>query len=271
MSFRVALKNITRVRWLLDPEVGERFLFALGMPFDALADWMNEGVKARMPGAGTPTALYLVGRDRDIQRGFQEPAESYALRLRHAFETWQYGGLPFGIEAALRAYVSPADIKVRLVNATHLGSDNLANWKTTDVGGAFSRYYATGIASYWFWRVATPETKWWRSYAILYAANVWTRRTWGSGTWGSGTWGSTMTSAQARTVRQILRKWGPARQWYQWIIVAFDDAVFDPMTGDGCPTAGGWDKASYNDGGVQKRRRDSRAIYLQGPDAPGAT
>ncbi|MCC6559658.1 MAG: hypothetical protein IT372_42620, partial [Polyangiaceae bacterium] len=122
---------------------------ALGV--DALIDGALEAAFAAMPGqnrfgpmlGGFPNvdALPMLGRDRRIVRGFTEPPEDYAFRLRHFRELWRGAGLAFGLLQQLRAVLGPNPPRVRLVNTGGV-------WHTIEANGTWRLHTPTGAGGF---------------------------------------------------------------------------------------------------------------------------
>lgn len=242
---------------------GERWLYTFGLLADGVFDWTYDGVRARFPSFVPVDGLPALGRDRQITRGFAEPADAYRLRLRRFLDAHQVQGNPFELCRQIRGYLSPYDVRVRVV-------DMHGTWTTVDVGGAESILAARGN---WDWDGLTGVDHLYRFWVIIYpgSSGLWsTEGTWGPGStqWGDGgTWGTTATPEQVHGVREIVRAWRPEGTSCPWIIIAFDDASFDPTSSIGDPgfpdgTWGEW--SAYDAFGVRRPTRNRTARYWQG-------
>lgn len=238
---------------------GARFIYTFGVMADGVLDWSFGGVKARFPSFAPPDALPAIGRDRVIMRGFDEPDATYALRLRRAFDSHQLQGNPFELLREIRAYLYPFDVRCRLV-------DNRGTWTTIDVGGAES---IDRVAANWDWDGHAPPA-WSRFWVIIYpsTSGLWSAAASGSGhsVWGTGnTIGTTATPAQVHSIREICRAWRPEGTRLMNIIVAFDDASFDPAHAPGAPLPDGtWGTWGKYVGGVKRPARLATARYWDG-------
>jgi hypothetical protein len=264
-AFRDLINDIAPP-WLKE-SVGERVLYPFGLARDLLAEKTRQGVRARMPGFGTPTALPYSGADRRIIRGFQETDDAYALRLRRFLDSWAHAGSPTADLTQLAGFVSPTILTMREVGDSGV-------WDTCDDGATVWHWFRQdGVhpADNWDWDSLNgyPTTRWWRTWFIIYAGSLWAKDgTWGSGgKWGDGgAWGSTMTKAQALTIRAIIAQWKGQHSSCQWIILAFDDTWFSPFAAAGSAKLpdGQWGKWSRVVGGVYVKSRTETARYADG-------
>lgn len=206
---------------------GERFLYLSGLLADGQAERSMQGIKARFPGLGTPEALTMIGNDRKIVRGFDEPDAAYAARLRSWLDDHRIRGGPVALFRQLRGYLTPTAVKLRTV-------DDTGNWKTWDAGSTVLQRTTEA----WDW---DAFDRWWRFWVFVYTeSGPFTRRVWGSGTWGQGTWGSSATREQIDSLKQIVRDWKPDHAHPVAICLCFDDDAFDPSTHTDFPD-GTWD------------------------------
>jgi hypothetical protein len=244
MSFRDSIKLISPP-WLAG-RVTERIGYAVGLVLDATNDQIREGVRARMPGEGTPDALPFIGNDRQIDRGPRESADSYAARLREAFDTWRAAGSARAMLGQLRAYflgtASPPPIRI---------VSDRSVWHTIDnVTGIVTKYVPGSGLRNWRWdafssSLASPpgSPRWWRAWVVIDSS---------SGPWepwylgdpnvslGDGhTLGSTATVEEVTSIRKIVRKWRPANAHLVNVIVTFDAALFDTGNAPGAPMPDG--------------------------------
>lgn len=221
MSFRFSFEPIS-TPWLA-ARIGLRIFYTIGTMLDAYSDEMREGIKARMPGIGTYTALPYLGRDRQIDRGPTEPDASYAARLSGAFDAWRIAGSARAILEQLRAYFSPSDgPPMRTVS-------NQAVWHEIDpTSGETTK---TVVRTNWQWDSfgqATPRTKNHRGWVIIEGLGIWILDRYdGTTTWGDGgTWGSTALPPEVAAIRGIVRKWKSAHNYVPSVIVTFNAGLF---------------------------------------------
>lgn len=247
-------------RWLTEGD-GELVLTTLGLLEDALVERTRQGIKARFPQEAPSDALAPLGRDRRIIRGISESDEDYAARLLRWLDDWKVAGNPYALMGQIRAYCG-VDMRTRTV-------DTRGNWYTIEADG--TRSYSLAQAN-WDWD--GDADKWSRFWVILYPpAELWTiSGQWGNGAlWSSGKWGNpgatfgtTATPEQIRSIRSIIADWKPAGTRCPYVIVAFDDASFDPVTSPGAPMPDGtWGRYSTGTNPAVKSRLDT-ARYWKG-------
>ena len=238
-----------------------RYLYAAATVADAVLEVSLQGLQARWPGVGTPTALPLHGRDRCIRRGFGESDASYAARLPRWLDDWRRAGNPFGLMRAVRDYALPHVPMLRIVNQS-------GTWYTLD--GETESVVQTWPAVNWDWDGDTSKPT--RFWLIIYSAP--TPNPWDEGTsyddgnpWdGGATYGTSATAEQVATVRAIVRDFKCAGDLCDEIIIAFDPLSFDPTAAPGDPGMpdGTWGHWSKNVGGVQVPSRLETAEYWDG-------
>jgi hypothetical protein len=241
-------------RWLTLGE-GDAVGMSIGIVVDAAAQRAYEGTLARFPQHCPDECLPLIGRDRLIVRGIDEAAEGYAERLVGWLDAHRGRGNPYALAEQLRAYCQ-ADVRVRTVDAR-------GNWYTIDRDGSRSFVLNTGS---WLWDGTPAAPEWARFWVIIYptaAGEPWSEGPdWGDvdlwgGAWGTPgyTWGSTATPGQVAAVRAIVSQWKPAGTRCEHIIIAFDDASFDPAAPE---PDGTWDRQSIGDPSVARRLATAR-------------
>lgn len=222
MALRDSIRNIAPP-WLLD-FVGERLLYIGGLAFDAVEEWLHEGIKQRYPDHAAPDALPFIGNDRLIERGPAEPDASYKPRLRQAVDTWRFAGSGETLLKQLAAYFTgigqPA---MRLVSDSSVWHEY--NWSN----GTVVRTKVT--PANWIWDALTG-TRWWRGWVIIDSSGgPFVRFLWGStgGKWGhrNAPWGCTATKAQIDDIRRVVLKWKPQNVHVPVIIVTFNASLFE--------------------------------------------
>lgn len=266
-------QNFRRIRQFIAPRwltegVGGSVGYALDLVKDAYLTRVLLGLLARFPQNGPdgetapPDALAAMGRDRRVVRGFNETAESYAVRLRAWLDDRKTAGNPFTLMQKIAEYVGTSTgFVIKTV-------DNNGNWYVREADGTRAMYLKQAN---WDWD--TNTAKWARFWVILHPPSTfWSEGyDWGDvagPSWGEeiGTWGSTATYAQVRTIRSLVSDWKPAGTNCTNIIVAFDPASFDPeaaLHSAGMPD-GLWGSWSKLDAGVQVPARLSTARYWKG-------
>lgn len=219
MPFRESIINIAPP-WL-QKGTGLALLTSIGTVIDALGDWQRWGVRASLPTTAPPDALHLIGNDRQIDRGPNEPAPGYAVRLQRAFDTWKGAGGAATMLQQLLAYYTGGT----LPTAMRAVSDSSV-WHELDmVTGDVTRTKVT--PRNWIWDAFTG-TRWWRGWVIIDSTGgPYALKRWGDGhTYGDGTtWGSTATAEEAASIRKIVSKWKPANVTAR-VIIAFSSTIF---------------------------------------------
>ncbi len=246
--------------WLQDEE-GARLLFTLGTMLDGTFEWTRIGIQARFPSYLSAEVLTQIGRDRVLFRGAFESDETYADRLRGWLDAWLFAGNPFTILEQLRAYLSPHEFVMRIVN-------NGGSWYTLEADG--SRTYQIANAN-WDWDA--QSTYWSRFWVIMYPpTDLWDRlpdvgdpTLWGGAIGNPGyTIGSTALPQQVADVRSIVNTFKDAKSRHMHTIVCFDSLLFDP--GDTMPPNpdGTWGNSSKVVAGTRSIARSQDAIYWPG-------
>lgn len=158
---------------------GEKFLYTAGLCIDGLIEKLNQGVLARMPGVGTPTALPILAQDRNIIQGPNETVLSFQGRLRSVFEAWQRAGSRRAIFSQITAFFTPVTTLGKLPNAAIVSSvgatptDALWDVFYSDQANLDAPFHLR-IANQWNW---DNIFQWWRAWLILYAYLVTTGNT----------------------------------------------------------------------------------------------
>lgn len=220
MPFRDSILAISPPFLTEEGGVAEAVQYAEGTAMDALGQWAIEGVKASMPGVGTPTALYLSGRDMQIDRGPNETDDHYAARLQGAVDSHRVKGSGPELLRQLHSWFSPSTATpLRIVS-------NSAVWHSIDT--TTEDVTKTVVGTNWTWDALTP-TNWWRGWVIIdSSAGPWAPKVWGSsGNYGTGTWGSSATPTEVASIRRIVDTWKPAHITCVNIIVTFAATLFE--------------------------------------------
>jgi len=220
MPFRDSILEISPP--FLLGEVGAGIQYSEGVIIDALGDWMIDGVKASMPGIGTPDALFLIGRDMQLDRGPSETDDHYAMRLQGAIESHRRKGNGGELLRQLLAWFSPStSTPLRLVSESAVWHEiNLLNGLVTK----------TNVGTNWNWDAFVG--RWFRGWVIIdSSAAPWVPDLWGDpGTWGDGgTWGSDATVDQVAQLQSIVSKWKPAHVACLNIIITFSATLFEVL------------------------------------------
>lgn len=262
--------------WAQDPDEGAPLLYTFGRLARSVRDRARDGLAARFPGGAKrygqrfdpapDDALSLISRDRKIVRGIDEEPEAFALRLIAWLDDHRNRGNAYALMRQVRGYCNAA-VRVRTVDAR-------GNWYTLQRDG--SREFLLNQGN-WNWDDA-DAARWSRFWVIIYPTTDTPPLPWDVGpTWGAAgavwgpdrTWGTTATRAQVREVRAIVRDWKPAGTTCVRIVIAFDDASFDPTAALGSPgmpngTWGTW--SNGEDPARTDRLRTAR--YWKGTGGP---
>jgi hypothetical protein len=253
--FRRAYKTLLPA-WLSTGE-GEFVGYSLGLLCDAFAERMRLGLLARFPQFAPPDALSYLGRDRRIVRGINEPDDAYAARLVRYLDDHRVQGNPYALMDQLAAYCQ-AEVRIRTV-------DRSGNWFTRDRDGTLS---ALINQANWDWDGGAASS-WSRFWVIIYPTadgQPWAASVGGSpASWPvGGTIGTTATPDQVASVRSIIREWQPDGTRCEWVIVAFDDASFDPTAPE---PDGTWANFGTDNAGAYEIARLTTARYWKGVSA----
>lgn len=250
--FRAGVLEISPA-WLSDLNSYKFTYSAIGIVFDALAEYLRIGVLQRFPGQAQSGALPFIGRDRKMLRGFRESDDAYVPRLRGAFETWRLAGNAQTLLTELAAYFSSnAPVLRYVVNGVDASGVVFTDWWTLE-NGVFShvRRQGTGVSN-WNWDNQIGQIRFW---IIVYRNEGFTPWFWGDGHfWGGGqSWGfeENFTENFAFDARNIIRQWKAAgSQCLQLggIIVTGDMSLFDPSGNGANYPNGNWDVYSNRAG-----------------------
>lgn len=245
---------------------GELVLSSLAELKEGFAERAYQGANARFPSTLLPSALPYIGRDRKIVRGINEPEASFAERLIRAIDDRKVQGNPFALMAQLRAYCQ-AEVRIRTVDAS-------GNWFTLERDGSLEwRIKALN----WDWDGTPRNPSFSRFWVIIYptaAGLPWAEMSPDIGT--PGPWddtigsegftiGTTATPEQIVSLRSIVREWQADGTRCEWIVVAFDDASFDPTDTSPPLPDGSWGAfGKYDGSGNYVEARLATARYIRG-------
>ncbi len=220
MAFRDSILAISPPSLCEEGGVAEAVQFAEGVAIDVVADWVTDGVKASMPGVGTNDALYLIGRDMQIDRGPNETDDHYIERLRGAVDSHRVRGAGPELLRQLLAWFSPSTATpLRLVS-------NSAVWH--EINLTTEAVTKTVVGTNWDWDAFTSE-RWWRGWVIIDStAGPWVQEIWDAGQlWDDGgVWDSSATPGEVSAIQRIVDRWKPGNIDCVNIIVIFDAALF---------------------------------------------
>jgi hypothetical protein len=238
--------------WLSDRDSYKFTYSAIGIIFDALAEYLRLGVLQRFPGVAQSSALPFIGSDRKMLRGFRESDAAYIPRLRGAFETWKFAGNAQTLLTELAAYFSPNAPVIRyVVNGDQAGVPFTDWWTLQDGEFTHVRRQGTGHNN-WNWDGQVGQIRFW---IIIYRNEGFTPWFWGDGHfWGGGqSWGfeENFTENFAADARNIINQWKAAGShclFLGGIIVTGDTSLFDPNGNGANYPNGTWDVYSNRAG-----------------------
>lgn len=164
---------------------GGKLVRAFGIVLDALADRVTDGVVARFPSELQDDALPYIGRDRRIVRGLNEPAATYAARLRRWWTDHKTRGNPIAMLRQLEAYYATAPKQIDLVYET--GTRYTLDPTTLDADGL-----GTITKDSIEWREGSDPAKWAQAWIFIRFPSA-----------------PTVTYDEAQSVIAIVRDWSP--------------------------------------------------------------
>ena len=241
---------------------GQRFMYSLGIEWDAFTQATTDGVRARCPGAPDtpPDALAYIGRDRQLVRGALESDAGFADRCRTAFDAWPRAGSLEGVLRQIQSLYSPIS-----VSGLGVGGQNgsYRTWCTiTTTGGPDS--YSAGDPTAWDWD--GDPSKWSRAWWIIHVSSV----TWPPANLGAvlilgaSNWclGLQVPKARVDDLQVVLARWKSAGTIAQ-AILTYDATWPNPAApaGPNYPD-GTWGNLHTWDGAVSKPSRYASARYL---------
>lgn len=250
-TYRNAPSLMGLPRWM-QQFVSSRVLYASGLLLDGMRSLARTSVLARFPSTNQPDALPYLGRDRNLDRGPNESADSFVARITAAFDTWATAGHPRELLSAVLSYLLPDAPIVRTVT-------DLSIWDTI-ASGTWSRQFEAN----WNW---DGVTQWWRAWVVIYTPSFGPSPTWGSFNWGDGTcWGTGASATQVQAIRNLVKKWKPANVVVPNVIVSQDPSLFDPAqpAGGGINPDGLFGRPYKTVGGVVVATRPANAAFFGG-------
>lgn len=247
MSATVRFRDIVKVpRWL--GKVGRDFAGVMASPLDTATQILAEGIAARYPGRGTPTALPYIGRSRSLIRNQAETDEAYAARLIAWLDVHPEAGWDERIARVVHEYLSTHPM-VRVV-------DRAGQWTTIAADGTVTRTNAA-----WDWDSVShperndPDEPWWSDlWVIVYptpfagAGPFLGGVTEGSPLWGADDLGIGHDVARKDyfALKGLFAQWKSAHARIRAVIWTTDATLFDPDTPASLPDGewGAWSDPS---------------------------
>ncbi len=237
-------------KWLSDRyptalTVGYRLIWSMVAALDVGAEVLSQGLNARFPGVGTPTALSLIGRSRGLIRGQNESNEDYVARLLRWLDVHPEAGWDERVARVVHEYLE-AHPRVRVV-------DRAGQWTTVDTDGTVTRTVAA-----WDWDSVShpersdPDEPWWSDlWVIVYSPFPARAGTLGDMTGDDGyALGHMVASPDVQNLKGLFAQWKAAHSRIRAVIWTTDATKFDPATPSSLPD-GTWGAWSRNVAGVQ--------------------
>ena len=280
-SFREKVRSFLPT-WLLDrtsigKTAGFRIIYSFMAILDAGAQVAIEGLQSRMPGLGTPTALPLIGKDRQIVQGPGEYNENYANRLIKWLDYWKIAGNAYSLMIAFQAYLAPNYPMIRLVTRDRPGYGSI--WYTLNTDGTLDIERVN--PSNWDWdSISNPERDgyWSDFWIVAFEPHYGKDGLWGDGNsyWYPGadvgkgqTFGQDPTYNSAQLLRSIVTQWKGAHTKCRCMIFSYRSNAYDPALPPGDPLLpdGKWGKYGKDDGsGGRIKSRDETDRYWDNID-----
>ncbi len=201
IELRVLLRTLIP-RWLQNGVVF-KLLYAIVAQFDMLVEMATAALRKRYPEANSEDVGKLLGSDRQIIRGKDEPWSTYSIRLRSWLDAHRNHGGPYGLLEQLRAYWAVTPFVIELYYAgtvprryfklweTGLITRGLALWEPENAATHFSRW-----ALRYHWPEELPAPLDWGQSGLK---------------WGDGhVWGSGLSAETVAHLRRVPSQWGNA-------------------------------------------------------------
>jgi hypothetical protein len=137
----------------------------MGLLGDGLLEKLDQGMRAHMPGYGTPEALPILGADRQLVQAPAESSASFIIRLKEFLQTWRYAGNAQSVLTQIRTYFTPYLPLVRSVS-------NSGVWDWYDAGQDTSGAPTHTQVSAWDWgsdwTALAGVVPWWRWWMLIF-------------------------------------------------------------------------------------------------------
>ena len=280
MAIRDLVANVSPP--FLSGDVGARYMYTPAAELDAQIERVEQGVRASMPEKCDPSCLSSIGRDRSTVRGVYETTAGFAHRCKTAIYDWHFAGIPHGLIQILLGVLAPIAPMIRVVWAAHRNVVVRTQWEWVE-DGAIPGTPPTSISGPstchpyhvpWKWDTIDNRR---RFYVILYVNQTgtpWctsgtvygTGRKYGDGhLYGFGD----VQQSQLAALQDLVKPWKAAHSRCDWIIVSFDDALFDPLNTDTLPANatlpdGTWGHFGWDVSGHYTIARSQSARYIAG-------
>lgn len=200
------MTRLPTVPWL-QGHWGSRWLYMIGLVFDAISEAGKQATKARFIDTAPDDAVPLLGRDHVIESGLDESLDTYRERVGEAWEAWPKAGTEAGLLGQLRAWLP--GVEIALISNRE--------WSIPPMG----RPASPG-------KVAIAGPDWWsRMYVVIGPQSRWNHDgTWDDpGVWDDGgTWDSTAFSFEIEAAKRMVHNWKAGHEYVPTIIVLTPDA-----------------------------------------------
>lgn len=197
-TFRDSIRELSP--WWLRRGIALRFLYVIGLHCDVIAAMATEAVRRRFPGLDSYDSLALIGRERRITRGRNEPDATYATRVERWLDDHRFRGGPYAMLAQIYAHYAAAPFAITL--RYYSGRQYVM-----DLDGAVVRSDYPDPGTWPPDAAANRWPRWWLFYDWPDA--VVDEGAWGdAGAWGDGgTWGTSLSVEEVEDLRVVPRQW----------------------------------------------------------------
>ena len=262
--------------WLKDGP-GRSFLDAIVLTFDAFSASLDE-VRYGLNSTSPPyDAVPFIANDRVMFRGFFEPIKKFMGRASYFRQIWRNAGKAKTIMQTVAGVWGPEPIKMRIVfNYGWLTSEASTRWITLNTDGTITR--ETASPANWDWDGVNKSP---RAWLIVYVPESLASEVEGKfasaskygetgirddGVVDKKTIGTNAYAEYAERTRAALDAIKPADVLFEYIILTFDPASFDPASAPGAAGMpdGTWTRDSKLSGTVLVRTRNATARYWKG-------
>ena len=260
-------RNIFRAwvpHWLSDrtskgQTVGFRFLWSMIAPLDVAVEHAVQGLQARWPGLGTPTALGKIGADRRIHRGPADTDEMYAIKLQKYLDLWALAGSSEGLARALHDYL-PGGPAVRTISRA-------GDWTHVDTAGNVT--HEEHPPSLWNWDSLSHPGRagnWDDLWIVIYQSHYTKSGPFSAVDgvkWGQEqSFGLDMPQNVALLLRSIMNDWKAAHTQLRGIVITDNPAHFDPSNPGSLMPDGWWGGYARMVSGVWTPARPNYLRYI---------
>jgi len=187
--------------------VAPRFIGAMALMADGLIQGVVEGVKARSLYIGPDDALPRAGRDSSLPRYPNETPASHRARLVKRWDDWPQAGTELGLLSQYLGFQALAELKENV------------DWNWDGVAAKWSRFWIT-----------IPQPHHWIDDGLEDEDEPYGPPVWDDG----GVWDAeNMTVEEVATLRGIPRRFKPVHVKGEFIIVIFDNTLWNADLPDG--------------------------------------